>query len=420
MLRSEIITIGDELLIGQVVNTNASWIAKELSTLGIPVGRITTVGDKEKEIIAAAKKAWKENDVVIATGGLGPTHDDISKAAIAKLFGKEMKLHAPTLKFVKERFSRMGYARMPESNIGQALVPEGFRVLPNERGTAPGLLYHEGGKTFIIVAGVPAEMEFVMRTGVLPFLEKNYKGKLEAVQHRTLYTSGIGESSLAEMIGEPKKFLGTNTTLAFLPRAGGVRMRISTSAPTKANAQKEIDRVEAILRERAGRFIFGVAEETIEEYIVRTLTAQHKTLGTAESCTGGLIASTITKVPGSSEVFRGGIVSYHNEVKIAELNVKRETLDKFGAVSEETAREMAEGAVMRLGTDFAVSTTGIAGPSGGTPEKPVGTVWIALAERGKPTVTKLLQGDFGRQMNVERSMAAVLEILRKRLTNYPE
>ena len=415
MLKSEIITIGDELLIGQIVNTNASWIAKELSALGIPVARVTTVGDDAKAITTAAKKAWKENDVVIVTGGLGPTHDDISKDAIAKVFGKELKMHAPTLKFVKERFATLGYKKMPEANIGQALVPEGFKVLKNERGTAPGLLFYDDGKTFVIVAGVPAEMEYVMTTGALPSLEKRYKGKLEAVLHRTLYTSGIGESSLAELIGEPKQFLGTNTTLAFLPRAGGVRMRISTRAATKSKSKKEIDRIEQILRDRAGRFIFGIAEETIEEFIVRKLTELHKTLSTAESCTGGLIASTITAVSGASAIFRGGVVAYQNDVKIAELNVKPETIERFGAVSEEAALEMAEGALRELKTDFALSTTGIAGPTGGTPDKPVGTVWIALAERGRPTVTKLLQGDFGRQMNTERSANAAFEMLRKRL-----
>ncbi|HEY3876191.1 MAG TPA: nicotinamide-nucleotide amidohydrolase family protein, partial [Candidatus Kapabacteria bacterium] len=326
------------------------------------------------------------------------------------------RLHNPTLKAVKERFARLGYTQMPESNVGQALVPEDFKVLKNDRGTAPGLLYHSEGKTFVIVAGVPSEMEFVMETGVLPFLEKQYKGKLEAVLHRTLYTAGVGESSLAELVGDPKEFLGTNTALAFLPRAGSVRMRIDARARTKAKAQKEIDRVEHILRERAGRFIFGMAEEKIEEYLVRALTKQHKSLSTAESCTGGLIASMITKVVGASEVFRGGIVSYHNGVKSEQLGVRNKTLEVYGAVSEETACEMAEGALERLKTDFALSTTGIAGPTGATPGKPIGTVWIALAERGKPTVAKRLQGDFGREMNTERSASAALELLRKRLT----
>ena len=415
-MQAEIITIGDELLIGQVVNTNATFLGRELSSLGIPAVRETTVGDDPKSILSAFRRAWKESDVVIVTGGLGPTHDDISKAAVAKFFRAKMALHKPTLKAVRERFARLGYAKMPEVNVGQAMVPEGFRALPNEYGTAPGLLRYESGKTFVILPGVPQEMEGLVQNHVIPFLRRTYKKDLEAILHRTLLTTGIGESILAEKIGDPKAFLGSNSTLAFLPRPSGVRLRISSHGKSHRTVEKEISRVEQILRERAGKYIYGADEESLESRIVKLLTDERKTLSTAESCTGGLIASMITQVSGASAAFRGAIVAYDNNVKMRELGVKQETLDRFGAVSEETAREMAEGACEGLATDFAISVTGIAGPDGGTTEKPVGTIWLALAERGSNTVTKKLQGDFGRKLNRERAAAAALELLRKRLS----
>lgn len=226
-MQAEIITIGDELLIGQVVNTNAAYLGRALSSLGIPAIRETTVGDDLKSILAAFRRAWKESDVVIVTGGLGPTHDDISKAAVAKFFRTKMSLHKPTLKAVRERFARLGYDKMPEVNIGQAMVPDGFTTLRNERGTAPGLLRHEHGKTFVILPGVPQEMEGIMQSHVIPFLRRTHKEDLHIILHRTLLTTGIGESWLAEKVGDPKTFLGADTTLAFLPRPSGVRLRIS-------------------------------------------------------------------------------------------------------------------------------------------------------------------------------------------------
>jgi nicotinamide-nucleotide amidase len=419
-MQAEIITIGDELLIGQVVNTNAAFLGRALSELGIPAIRETTVGDDLKSILATFRRAWKESDVVIVTGGLGPTHDDISKAAVAEFFRAAMKMHAPTLKSVRDRFARLGYDKMPEINIGQAMVPEGFSALRNERGTAPGLLRHEQGKTFIILPGVPQEMEGIMQAHVIPFLYRTYKKDLQVIMHRTLLTTGIGESWLAEKIGDPNTFLGANTTLAFLPRPSGVRLRISSHGKNRGSVENEIERVEKILHERAGKYIYGADDETLEALIVKLLKERSKTLSTAESCTGGLIASMITSVPGASEVFLGSIIAYDNSVKLHELGVKPETLDRFGAVSEETAREMAEGAIQRLGTDFAISVTGIAGPDGGTEEKPVGTIWIALTERSSPTmstktIARKLQGDFGRKLNRERAATAALEILRHRL-----
>ena len=417
-MQAEIITIGDELLIGQVVNTNAAFLGRELSSLGIPAMRETTVGDDLKSILTEFRRAWKTSDVVIVTGGLGPTHDDISKAAVAKFFHAKMTMHKPTLKAVRERFARIGYATMPEKNVGQAMVPDGFRVLPNGLGTAPGLLHYEHGKTFVILPGVPQEMEGIMQSGVIPFLSRIYKKDLEVIQHKTLLTTGIGESVLAEKIGDPKTFLGASTTLAFLPKPSGVRLRISSHGKNRRKVEKEISRIEHILRERADKYIYGTNEDSLESRIVKLLIEQKKTLSTAESCTGGLIASMITEVPGASAIFRGSVVAYDNDVKVHELGVKQKTLDRFGAVSEETAREMAEGALERLGTDFALAVTGIAGPDGGTKEKPVGTIWIALSDRDAKTITKKIQGDFGRKINRERAAAAALEMLRNRVFSY--
>jgi nicotinamide-nucleotide amidase len=414
-MKSEIISIGDELLIGQVVNTNAAWLSRELNATGIAVGRVTTIGDDRKEILATFRRAWKENDVVVVTGGLGPTHDDISKAAVAKFFRKKLVLHKPTLRAVEERFRSLGYAKMPEANVGQAMVPEGFTILRNEKGTAPGLLYREEGKTFVILPGVPYEMEYIMQSGVIPILQRTYKKELEVILHRTILTTGIGESMLAEKIGDPKQYLGSATTLAFLPRSSGVRLRISSHGRSRQAVEEEIARVENIIRERAAKYIFGSEDESLAGEIVKLLTDRKKTLSTAESCTGGLIASQISDVPGASTVFLGSIVAYSNVVKIAELNVSESTLARFGAVSEESAREMAEGVRNRLNTDYALSVTGIAGPGGGTPEKPVGTIWIGLADRERPVVARKLQLAFDRTVNRERSAAAALEMLRRRL-----
>ncbi len=414
-MRAEIITIGDELLIGQVINTNAAFLGREFSSLGIPIVRETTVGDDLKAILKEFRRAWKESDVVIVTGGLGPTHDDISKAAVATFFRAKMTLHKPTLKAVRERFARLGYEKMPEINIGQAMVPDEFRALRNDWGTAPGLMRHERGKTFVILPGVPQEMEGIVQSSVIPFLRRTYKKDLEVILHRTLLTTGIGESVLAEKIGNPKAFLGIGTTLAFLPKPSGVRLRISTHGKNRKAVEREMAHVEKIIRERAGKYIFGTDDVSLESQIVKLLTEHRKTLSTAESCTGGLIASMITNVPGASAVFHGSIVAYDNKVKIRALDVKPKTIRRFGAVSEEVAREMAEGALVRLGTDFALAVTGIAGPEGGTTEKPVGTIWIALAERSSPTIAKNIQGDFGRKINRERAASAALEMLRRRL-----
>jgi nicotinamide-nucleotide amidase len=415
-MQTEILSIGDELLIGQVINTNAAEISKQLNTIGISVSKVTTIGDNEGEILAAIKSAWGSNDIVIATGGLGPTHDDISKHVVAKYFKKKLILDKKTLAHVQARFRSFGIKKMPDVNIGQAMVPQDFKALRNDRGTAPGLLYHQKGKTFIILPGVPHEMSWLMEKWVIPELQKTYKKKLgDAIIHRTLLTIGIGESTLAERIGDVKNFLEFGATLAFLPKTSGVRLRISVRDSSEKKAKAKVARIEKYIRERVDSFIYGADNETLEEKVCELLKKKKATLSTAESCTGGMLSMRITNVAGSSEVFIGGVISYDNSVKIKELAVPKEIIEKFGAVSEECAKAMAEGALKKFGPTFSLSITGIAGPGGGKKEKPVGTVWIALAEKDKSTIAKLYKFAGDRTIIRERSADSALEMLRWRL-----
>jgi nicotinamide-nucleotide amidase len=414
MINAELLSIGDELLIGQVVNTNVSAISKLLGTIGIDTHRITTVGDNEKMLLQAIRRAWNESDIVIATGGLGPTHDDISKNIVAKFFRKKLHLDRATLRHVQARFTKHGYTKMPESNIGQAMVPDDFIILRNDEGTAPGLWYQEKQKVFIILPGVPHEMSWLMSKWVIPKLRNFYKGKASSViLHKVLQTAGLGESVLAEKIGDPNSFLSAGATLAFLPRIGGVRIRITVKSDDVLAAKKTLKSVERKIRSRIEQYIYGEGDEPLETAVVALLQKQKATVATAESCTAGMLAMRITNVTGVSEVFPGGVVTYANEVKAKELNIRPALIKKYGAVSEQTAVAMAESVRQKFSTTFGISITGIAGPSGGSKEKPVGTVWIAIAERGKATQSKLLHNTGDRSMIRERSTEIALEFLRQ-------
>lgn len=416
MIKAELLSIGDELLIGQVVNTNVATIGKLLGTIGIDTHRITTIGDNKKDLLKAIKRAWKESDVVIATGGLGPTHDDISKKIVADFFGKKLMIHEPTLRQVRARFRKYGYATMPAANIGQAEIPQGFIPLRNEQGTAPGLWYQKGKKVFVILPGVPHEMLWLMNKWVIPKLRKQFKNQGSGViLHKVLHTSGVGESSLAEMIGDPQKFLGPGATLAYLPRIGGVRLRITVKSNSPSKAKKLLLGVEKHLRAQANQHIYGDDDVTLEEIVVDLLHKKRQTVATAESCTAGLLAARLTDVSGVAGVFPGGIVSYANDIKKKELNVPAKILKRFGAVSEETAILMAEHVRRKFGSTIGISITGIAGPTGGTKKKPVGTVWVALAQKGRKTKTKLLHNAGDRTMIRARSVEFALEFLRRTL-----
>lgn len=416
MLTAELLSIGDELLIGQIVNTNASYLSEQLNSLGIEVKRITTVGDNEKDIIRAMQRARKENDIVIATGGLGPTHDDISKNVVAKFFKKKLVLDTKTLRHVEARFKSFGYKKMPENNIGQALVPQDFTALRNDKGTAPGLLYYDNNKTFIIMAGVPHEMKWLTQKWVLPYLKKHYKGRFgQAIIHKTLLATGIGESLLAEKIGDMKDILEAGVTLAFLPKTSGIRLRISARAPSQSKAEAAIKRVEKRINSKVSQYIFGSDEQTLEDIVVSLLRKKGQTVSFAESCTGGMLAMRLTSVAGASNVYHGSVVTYADSLKTRELNVTPKILKQHGAVSEECVKAMAVGALKKFQTTFGIAISGIAGPDGGTPDKPVGTIWIALAERGHSTIAKKYHFGDGRPIVRERACDAALEMLRQRL-----
>ncbi|HET6512801.1 MAG TPA: competence/damage-inducible protein A [Candidatus Kapabacteria bacterium] len=416
-VRAELISIGDELLIGQVINTNASTLSKALNSTGIRVVRITTVGDDRDAILHSFDRAWNENDVVIVTGGLGPTHDDISKATVSEFFNVPLEFHEEIYEKVRQRFERLGVKRMPETNRSQAMVPKGFIPLRNDVGTAPGLVFKTHGKLFAILAGVPHEMEFILKDSLLDLLHSHFEGQgLEAIIHRTLITAGIGESMLAEKLGDVDALLRGEATLAFLPRSTGVRLRLTAINNSRAKVEDTLYRITKEMYDRIGMHIVGQDDASISESIVRLLEERKETLAVAESCTGGMIGAAITDVPGSSSVFDGGVISYSNEVKQLHLDVPQELLERYGAVSLECAEVMAEKAREKFGSTYALSVTGIAGPGGGTETKPVGLVYVGLAQEGQQTVARKFQFIEDRKINRERSVASALEMLRRRLT----
>ena len=412
----EIMTIGDELLYGQVIDTNSAFMGQELGKIGLRVRQISSVSDRAEEIVAALDQARQRAQVVLITGGLGPTKDDLTKHVLARYFGTELVLHEPTLHHVEEIFQRFNRP-MLDVNRQQALVPANCEVLPNAVGTAPGMWFSDQGTIFVSMPGVPFEMKRLMTDHVLPRLQAQFH--LAPIEHVVVMTAGLGESFLAQKIADWEDALPANLKLAYLPSFGAVRLRLTGTADGHATGYGPDLRGRMLallpaLRERIGEYIFAEEETTLEAAIGKLLLAQNLTIGTAESCTGGLVAHRLTGVPGSSAYFRGSIVAYHNDIKQQELGVKPETLAQHGAVSEATVREMAEGARRRLGVDIAVATSGIAGPGGATATKKVGTVCLAYAD-GKQTISKEYVLDRGRALNVEYAAQALLTLLRQQL-----
>lgn len=412
-MKAEILSIGDELLIGQVINSNASYIASQLNSVGIFADRMTTVGDSEDAILDAFAKAFDTHDVVTVTGGLGPTHDDITRAAVCKFFKTDLIVNEEALERIKQRFKLRDIALI-KRNEDQALVPRGCTAIQNLHGTAPGYLFKRDRRYFIVMPGVPGEMRGMMDEFVVPYFEK--KGTGTSILHRTLKTTGIAESLLAEQIGEINALFDpdSGTTLAFLPSATGVRLRISVRASSREEAKRLVGDVELKLRSKAGRYIYGTDSEDLEEVLGKILAERRLTISVAESCTGGLIADRFTNVSGSSNYFERGIVTYSNESKIMELGVPREHIDLHGAVSREVAEAMAFGVRSKSNTDIGLSTTGIAGPTGGTSEKPVGLVWIGYSDHHQ---TLALRFNFAsdRRSFKERASQAALELVRRKL-----
>lgn len=411
-MRAVIITIGDELLIGQVLNSNAAWLGEQLNLIGIDVVRTAVVGDDLEEIRKVLADALADADIVITTGGLGPTHDDLTREALAESFGVDLRIDEGVFDAVRERFSSRG-RRMPESNRRQAMVPEGFAILPNAAGTAPGLWHvDETGRMLIVLPGVPHEMKGLFTTQVQPLVLG--RSDLRVIEHRTLRTAGIGESTLQEKIGDLEDVLPEAVRLAFLPGTAGVRLRLTAFGETRDDVHEALEETERALRERIAQYIYSSSDESLEEVVGRMLLDHDLTIAVAESCTGGHVVHQITNVSGSSAYLIGGVVAYSNQVKTQMLGVDEHVLASNGAVSRQVAEQMAAGVRRRLQADIGVSTTGIAGPTGGSPDKPVGTVWIGYSDK-EGTESKLLRLAHERLLNKELTTTLLLEYVRRNL-----
>lgn len=406
-MQAEIITIGDEILIGQIIDTNSAWIAQQLNAIGIRVKQISSVADYPADILVALTLASGRADLILVTGGLGPTQDDVTKQTLSAYFDCGLRRAPEVLAHVEAIFQR-GNRPMLEMNRKQADVLEKSEVLFNEMGTAPGMWILHKGKPYVIMPGVPFEMKHIMQERVLPRL-RNLEGRVP-VWHHTLLTAGIGESFLAEKIADIEAALPPHIHLAYLPKPGLVRLRLTAIGEDLEKLKQETQTIAARLEERIGNYFLANRDTTLEQLIRDFMQQRELLLATAESCTGGNIARLITSLPGSSSMFEGGAVTYSNAMKQALLGVNPETLEQHGAVSEETVREMAVGAKTNFRTDYAIAVSGIAGPEGGTPEKPVGLVWIAVAGKDQVVARKHLFGQ-DRAINIERSSAAALWML---------
>jgi nicotinamide-nucleotide amidase len=409
-LNAAIITIGDELLIGQVVDTNSAWIAQELNKTGIWLKQRISVGDNKDEIFRALKIAEEDTQVIIITGGLGPTADDITKPVLCEYFGGKMVVDEGVLAHLKYLFNEVFKRPIIERNLRQAEVPDVCTVLHNERGTAPGMWFEKNNKVYISLPGVPHEMKGLMTKLVLPKLKTLFDTPF--IEHRTLLTAGVGESFIAETIKDWEEKLPAHLKLAYLPNYGMVRLRITGWSTDKDKLDKELDEQFDSLKKLVQQWLVTDQDETLQMKLSRMLRSKNKSMSTAESCTGGYIAHLITAIDGASSNYKGTVVSYDNEVKTQILKVSPETLRSVGAVSEEVVREMVEGAIMIMNTDYAVAVSGIMGPDGGTPEKPVGTVWIAAGSRDKIMAQKF-QFKFDRMRNIEMTAVTALNLLRK-------
>ena len=413
MVKAEIITIGDEILYGQILDTNTQWISLELDKLGIKTVRKSSVGDQKPEILQILHEASQRADVVFITGGLGPTKDDLTKKILAEYFDCELAMHPVALQDVTEFFAKRG-RELSDINRDQALLPTKSEFIRNVQGTAPGMWFKEKGVIWVSMPGVPYEMKNIMEQEVLPRLVKHFKTPV--IFHKVVKTVGIGESYLSELIESWELQLPEHIKLAYLPSMGIVKLRLTAVGEDltllKSEVEAELAKVNSLIKS----FIFGYEKDELAEVVGRLLIDHKATLSVAESCTGGHLAHQFTQIPGSSAYFIGGILSYANQVKIDQLGVSSEILALDGAVSEACTRAMAVGVQRRLGTTYALATSGIAGPDGGTEEKPVGTVWIALAHETGVITRKLTLGGT-RMQNIYLSSLACVNLLRKYILN---
>lgn len=417
-----LLTIGDEICIGQIVNTNAAWMAEMCSMEGWRVVAHSVVGDELSQIIDEFKRLLGLADAVLITGGLGPTHDDRTKTALLEFLEDKAVLHEPTLEHLKALFRRLG-RDITERNATQAMLPSTCEVLQNDKGTAAGMWFtlkaqskhnpSKRDKIMVSMPGVPYEMKHLMRDRVIPRL-RDLSANDPVMRYTTLLTTGIAESTLADLIGDVDMIL-EGQELAFLPSSGGVKLRISVTAENRAKADEIVARIEERIRARAGRYVYGKDGDTYDALVGQLLTEHGLTIATAESCTGGLLGAALTASRGASAYFLGGVQCYSNEAKMQFAGVKSDTLRQHGAVSEETALELASGIRERFQASIGVSITGIAGPDGGTPEKPVGTIWVAFADKNGAEAHKYnVPGD--RTVNRERAVAAALQLIFKKVS----
>ncbi|MBU3129055.1 competence/damage-inducible protein A [Clostridium tagluense] len=408
-MKAEILAVGTEILLGDIVNTNAQYIAKRLADLGIVVYHQSVVGDNPERLLEAYRLAFSRADLVITTGGLGPTKDDLTKEVAFEYFGKKSVVHEASMKIIEGYFKEMDKP-MAKSNVKQAYFPVDAVILPNNNGTAPGCIIEENGKIVALLPGPPREMKPMFEEAVVPYLEKFQQGVLVS---KVLRVIGVGESSAEEMI-EDILDKQTNPTVAPYAKDGEMLFRITAKANTKEQGIKLIEPMEAAIRSRLGNNIYGEGDITLENVLGQILINKKLTIATAESCTGGMVAAKLINYPGISSVFMDGVVTYSNEAKINRLGVSIETLDTYGAVSSEVAAEMAQGIAKTAGTNIGISTTGIAGPDGGSIEKPVGLVYVGLSINGE-VKTKMLKLSGDRQKIRERATMQLLDWLRREL-----
>jgi len=410
-MNATILNIGNELLSGLVVNTNASYIAQQLDGIGIYVKRIDTVSDSGEEIVESLDYHLQHSDLIIITGGLGPTNDDITKYTLAEKFGMKLQFHQPSYDNIYNLFKNRGF-KVSETNRQQAMLPDGCTILANTQGTAPGMWFEVDSKIVVSLPGVPFEMKYLMEAEVIPRLTKKVQDK--AILRKLFLTNGISESYLQDILRDWESTLDQNTQLAYLPEPGIVKLRISITGDDQKTVSEQLSLYESQLRNILPNEIFGTDNDTLEIVVGKMLANQKKTISVAESCTGGYLAHLITSVPGSSTYFMGGVVSYSNQVKSETLDVNPEQIKQHGAVSREVVTAMALNVKQKMKTDYAIATSGIAGPDGGSVEKPVGTVWIAVAT---PEGVEAKCFTFGehRMRNVRRASIAALNELRLKL-----
>ncbi|MCZ7604448.1 MAG: competence/damage-inducible protein A [Melioribacteraceae bacterium] len=415
-MKACLITIGDEILIGQTVNTNVSFIGEQLTNLQIDVIKSIVIGDDEETIMHEFNEAYKSSDLIIVTGGLGPTHDDVTKSCVAKFFKSDLIKNEDVLNDIKQLFKKRG-REVTESNEQQALVPKIAEVIRNSRGTAPGMWIEKSKKIFVVMPGVPYEMKEMMISSVVPKLDVILGERKEFTIIKNLMTTGIAESHLYEKLGNINELLN-GSKLAFLPNQFGVKLRMTVKGSKEVDAQNKLSELEQRIRAIAGRYIYGKDDEKIEDVIGRLMVDRGIKIAVAESCTGGLISSRLTNVSGSSSYFDRGVVAYSNAAKVEILRVDEDLLQKYGAVSLEVARLMAEGVKAISGSDIGLSVTGIMGPTGATPNKPVGLVYVGICDDNLCTAKEFRFGD-DRLLNKDRTAQAALEMVRRNLLGIP-